>query len=716
MELYLLKSAACLVLFFAFYKLFLENTSIHNFKRFYLSGSLLASFLIPLITFTTYIEVSPIVQISSEAAPQIIFTQAEQTINYWPFVLWTIYGLGVLFFSVIFFRNLFNLIQKIRKNPKCKNTRFINILLNEKVIPHTFFSYIFLNKIQFENHQIPAEVMLHEETHARQKHSLDVIFVELLQIVFWFNPLFYFIKRSIKLNHEFLADRAVLNAGAETSNYQKILLAFSSNALTPSLAHSINYSSIKKRFTVMKTHTSKRAIWVRSILLLPLLSMLIYGFSTKEILIEQAEKSTVFAGDTIEDIKVIIDQNSKLTLNGIPVTLENLKTEINKRNTHLTAEQKQKYLSANVGFYNESDNSLGEKIIEILYASNFRTLSMSNLKNMEDANLDTTPLANPMAGKTVEEAEVLYQEHLKDLEKFKVANTKVKNDENNPWSVQVGEPEERDENTGKIIQQKATEAELAEYNKLAIKYNAVDIEKRIIKKKDLERLEIIYRKMTDEQKANAQPFPECIPPPPLPPPSTKVKKGEKSDIPPPPPAPAPKTSESTTYNFSGTVNTNIPVPSTPSFYNPKKDVKFADNTVFMYDDLVIPIEKATDLLLDRSNELYLYIQKEDGREVARLSKKPFKNAVKINKNITAHPNVPKAPSAENGNLYTPAQAPPPPNSNPVEYIKELAKRGATFYIGPHKYSTDEAIKMVEKSTNEVTIDVSKYPEVHLGGC
>src|SRR5690606_18214498 len=80
-----------------------------------------------------------------------------------------------------------------------------------------------------------------------------------------------------------LADRAVLNAGAETSEYQKILLAFSSNAFTPVLAHSINYSSIKKRFTIMKTHTSKRAIWLRSLLLLPLLCVLIYGFSSVKI-------------------------------------------------------------------------------------------------------------------------------------------------------------------------------------------------------------------------------------------------------------------------------------------------------------------------------------------------------------------------------------------------------------------------------------------------
>lgn len=462
MELYLLKSAACLTLFFVFYKLVLENTSIHTFKRFFLFGSLVASFLIPFITFTSYVEVSPIAPIYDETTQQINYPEIEKNVNYWSLFLWTLYSLGVLFFSLKFFRNLFNLIKQIRKNPKYQHRNFIHVLLSKAIIPHTFFNYIFLNKKQFENHEIPQEVIFHEETHARQKHSLDILFVELLQIVFWFNPLLHFIKRSIKLNHEFLADRAVLNAGAETSAYQKILLAFSSppsyrDATTPSLAHSLNYSSIKKRFTLMKTHTSKRAIWLRSLLILPLLSVLIYGFSTNEV-IQKTEQNT------------------------------------------------------------------------------------------------------------------------------------------------------------ELKKEKATEEEIAEYNQLAKKYNAVDIEKRIIKKNDLERLEIIYRKTTDAQKADAEPFPECLPPPPPKAPEAPPVKGTT----PPPPPQAPKVS--------------------------------------------------------------------------------------------------KTPSADNGNLYMAAEAPPIPNPDLVEYIKELAKRGATFHIGPHKYSTDEAVKMVEKSTNEVTIDVSQYPIVSLGGC
>ena len=198
--------------------------------------------------------------------PQIV---EEPQVNYVPIILWSIYGLGVLLFSVKFILNLIRIFNKIRKNETNKSQSFIYVLLNDLVIPHSFFSYIFLNKETYKTEQIPNEVLIHEQTHAIQKHSIDVLLIELLQILFWFHPLVYIIKHAIKLNHEFLADEAVINQGVEPSAYQQLLIAFSSNASKNQLASAINYSSIKKRFTVMKTHTSKRNIWLRSIVLLP---------------------------------------------------------------------------------------------------------------------------------------------------------------------------------------------------------------------------------------------------------------------------------------------------------------------------------------------------------------------------------------------------------------------------------------------------------------
>ena len=204
MEFYILKSGICLAIFYGFYKLVLEKESFHVFKRTYLLGSTVLAFIIPLITFTEYIEVIP--QENPLFIPEFTIRNniiENEPINYTPYILWSIYSLGVLLFSLKFFKNLIELIIKVRRNPKFKNHSFINVLLQDPVIPHTFFNYIFLNKQKFETHQIPKEVLLHEQTHAKQKHSLDVLFIEILQIMLWFNPFIYFIKQSIKLNHEF---------------------------------------------------------------------------------------------------------------------------------------------------------------------------------------------------------------------------------------------------------------------------------------------------------------------------------------------------------------------------------------------------------------------------------------------------------------------------------------------------------------------------------
>lgn len=287
---YLLKSTACLATLFLFYKLFLEGQNMHKFKRFYLLAALVLSFGIPLITFTTYIQVPIAIYKTPLEYGNINTTEtiAEPT-NYWPYLIWSIYGLGVLIFSIKFFKNSTNLFLKIKQNPKQRLENHTNVLLTEKTTPHTFLSYIFLNKKAYQHKQIPKEVLLHEITHAKQKHSIDVLLIEVLQVIFWFNPLIYFIKHAIKLNHEFLADQAVLNQGADTINYRKILLAFSSNATEPQMANSINYSSIKKRFTVMKKRTSKRSVVLRSLLLIPLAALLFYSFSnqkTEEILVD----------------------------------------------------------------------------------------------------------------------------------------------------------------------------------------------------------------------------------------------------------------------------------------------------------------------------------------------------------------------------------------------------------------------------------------------
>ncbi|WP_423997513.1 M56 family metallopeptidase [Maribacter sp. IgM3_T14_3] len=280
-------------IFLLFYKLLLEKESMHHFKRYFLLTAVIASFIIPQIVFTEYIEIEPttavtqVITINEPQNIQPVVQAIEKSPMNWSLILWTIYGLGVAGFALRFFMNLYKIWKRIHNNPKTKHSAIYRILLEEQLPPHTFLKYIFLNKQKFETKSIPNSVMIHEETHALQRHSLDVLFLEVLQVVFWFNPLIYAFKKTIKLNHEFLADSAVLNGQEDHLNYQNTLLSYLSNDSfntyqSVGIANAINYSSIKKRFIIMKKQTSKKSILLRSLLLLPLLAIMLYSFSNRK--------------------------------------------------------------------------------------------------------------------------------------------------------------------------------------------------------------------------------------------------------------------------------------------------------------------------------------------------------------------------------------------------------------------------------------------------
>ncbi|QCX40386.1 hypothetical protein FF125_18765 [Aureibaculum algae] len=470
---YLLKSGVCLAAFYLFYKLLLEKEPIHIFKRIYLLGGLLLAFSIPLITFTTTVQVAP-VELSPITYSEITFepalieeTEAEVK-NFWPLILWTVYGFGVVLFGLKFLFNLFQIGSKIRKNPNQKAKGFTHVLLQHVITPHTFFSYIFLNKHQYEERKIPQEVFWHEETHAKQKHSLDVVVIELLQVVFWFNPLLYFIKKDIKLNHEFLADSAVLNKGVSLTAYQEILLAFSINSTEPVLANALNYSSIKKRFTIMKTKTSQKTTWIKSLILLPLVAVLVYSFSEKKIVEVEAQNSLIQSNleevnklkvnysttqDTkVPDIEININHNKEILINGKNyATIKTLKKQI-------------------------------EKIIK-----DYTPDQISKLKTIIEAD------ATIKMGFIIDIEIQLRDAGIKKRElKYYDVNTEIHKN-----------------------QRKATPAQINEYNALAKEYNKQPEYRRVVKMKDYNRMEYIFNKMTVKQKQYAETFPNFPPPPPL---------------------------------------------------------------------------------------------------------------------------------------------------------------------------------------------------------
>ena len=288
---YLFKSTACLLAFYLFFQYILEQQQCHTFKRFYLLGTSVFSLLIPLLTLP---DIVPLAEMTATSIGQVTIYASEANIEsasgYLQLSQWKmpLYLAGFSIFLFLFIYNLFRLLQNIWLHPKEVEKNHTKVLLSEPLIPHSFFRYIFLNRNEVAENKIPYEVILHEEQHILQYHSIDILVLELFKTILWFNPLLWLILRKIRLNHEFLADRAVIQKGTPIGRYQKSLLHFSSPKNQPAFAHAINYSSIKKRMEIMKTTKTKTPFSWRTFLLLPLSVLLLYSFSGRNTQIGQS--------------------------------------------------------------------------------------------------------------------------------------------------------------------------------------------------------------------------------------------------------------------------------------------------------------------------------------------------------------------------------------------------------------------------------------------
>lgn len=307
MILYLLKSGILLLVFYAVYKLWLENEKMFRFNRIYLLGSLVFSFVIPLqlISFASgfsnkigFIQLEELViQKSNENAEMI-------SVNDFVFVLiGVVYAFIVLMLTIRLVLNLYSFFKRIKNN----RVEFIQgekiVLIEQPILPHSFWKSIFINKNEFEKGKIPSELIAHEKAHLDQKHTLDILFIEVLQIVFWFNPLLVFYKKAIKLNHEFLADEAVNKQFGSVKSYQNLLLDFASNKNTVALASNINYLITKKRLLMMTKKESPIKIVLKVFSVGVVYALLLFVFSTKA----TAQKALNKADVKEKDLYVLAD-------------------------------------------------------------------------------------------------------------------------------------------------------------------------------------------------------------------------------------------------------------------------------------------------------------------------------------------------------------------------------------------------------------------------
>ncbi|PZR18934.1 MAG: hypothetical protein DI539_15830 [Flavobacterium psychrophilum] len=293
---FLIKSTVAMGVLLGLYHILFEREKMHRFNRFYLLGALVFALTIPFITVYTFIEYVEVADMS----PAQVLTQVpvQKTViqvpaNYWPYIGWGLYILVSIVMLLRFAKNIFYFIKKAHNNPKKILGKAKLILLEEKILPHTFLNYIFMNREEYEAKQIEEELYTHEYAHVKQKHTFDILFVEALRILFWFNPLLYFYKKAIHLNHEFLADGKVLDTNKNTNTvyYQTLLLSKAQNNAGFALASQLTFSLTKKRLIMMTKTTSTIKAGLLKLAILPAVTALMMLLCTKTVAQETKPKT-----------------------------------------------------------------------------------------------------------------------------------------------------------------------------------------------------------------------------------------------------------------------------------------------------------------------------------------------------------------------------------------------------------------------------------------
>src|SRR5690606_36395611 len=282
------------ILSLAVYDLFLKNETFFDLNRIYLLFTAVLGCVLPFISIG-YIQENIPQEYILELPAVIIGGNNPETISNestsWLLSLLDFWLIGILFSAFFFFWKLYK-IAKLRFVGTVENFQNLKLVTLPKTdAAFSFFNSIFLGEnISKEN---KASIIAHERIHIQQRHSLDLIFFEILRIVFWFNPMVYIFQNRIATLHEFIADAKVTVQKDKKQYYQNLLSEVFQTEKISFINTFFNQSLIKKRIIMLQKQKSRKIVKLKYLLLMPIICfMLIYTACSDEVKQKELEDST----------------------------------------------------------------------------------------------------------------------------------------------------------------------------------------------------------------------------------------------------------------------------------------------------------------------------------------------------------------------------------------------------------------------------------------
>ena len=322
---YIVKTLLCAAVLFLIYFLLLEREKMHRFNRFYLLFSIVFSLTISFITIkapTKVVTVNELIAptgfsnivatingldklshndnsikltVKGSTTSDILKTPTPVPVEKnipWVNILLGFYIAGTAFLLIRFVRNLSVLLFSVARSKKVSYHGATLVLTKDNALPHSFLNYIFIDMEKFEQGTVEKEILQHELTHVNQRHSIDILLVELVMVFAWVNPLLFLFRKAIMLNHEYLADDAVVTTYNNTESYQLLLFNTVSQSNNLVLSSPFNYLITKKRLIMMTKNTSRKVAILKQIALIPLIAAIGFLLSTRAIAQDKPKQQT----------------------------------------------------------------------------------------------------------------------------------------------------------------------------------------------------------------------------------------------------------------------------------------------------------------------------------------------------------------------------------------------------------------------------------------
>lgn len=277
---YIIQTALCLGALYLIYWFFLRKDTFFAANRFYLISSIFLSFIIPLFKVPLFFEDPQLTYVvvleAVTVTAQNVETGIANNLNFYQSAF-IVYLTGTVIFLIRFVFQLLQLFFMIRKFGVKRSDGLKIVELESKYSPFSYFNYVFLNDACLKDQNL-KEILAHEKIHMVQHHSFDLVLLEFLTIIQWFNPFIWLYKNSIKGIHEYLADEGLLASGINKSSYQHLLLNHTIGLQINNLTNNFNQSLIKNRF-IMMTKKSKKLARLKFLLVMPITAILITSFA-----------------------------------------------------------------------------------------------------------------------------------------------------------------------------------------------------------------------------------------------------------------------------------------------------------------------------------------------------------------------------------------------------------------------------------------------------